>query len=334
MEDLIEDLICGRRVDSERLKKAITEFCDGEFPPEQLAALLVAMRCRGETAEQLVGFAQALISKAHTIEVDDQVVDHSGTGGDHSGSFNISTTAALLTAACGVPVAKHGNRSVTSQSGSSDVLQALGVNVNMEPTKAKACLDNTGFVFLFAPLYHPAFKQIAPVRQAMKIRTLFNVMGPLLNPARVKRQVIGVYDQQLLVIIAEAVLQLNNQRVMVVSSSDGMDEISMAAPSHAKLVEDGVIRDLVIDPKDFGFNYCGHGDLLGGDAQRNADITKAVLSGEQGPRTDCVVLNSAASIYVGGRVENLAQGVELARSVQQSGQAIKLLENVVSQSNA
>lgn len=334
MEDLIEDLICGRRVDSERLKKAISEFCDGDFPSEQLAALLVAMRCRGETAGQLVGFAQALIAKAHTIEVNDNVVDHSGTGGDHSGSFNISTTAALLTAACGVPVAKHGNRSVTSQSGSSDVLQALGVNIDLEPIKAKECLDKTGFVFLFAPLYHPAFKQIAPIRQALKIRTLFNIMGLLLNPARVKRQVIGVYDQQLLGVIAEAVSQLKNQRVMVVSSSDGMDEISMAAPSYAKVVEGGEIRDLVIDPKEFGFRYCTQGELMGGDAQVNADISKAVLVGEQGPKADCVVINSAASLYVGGKVEGLAQGVELARSVQKSGRAIELLEKVVSQSNA
>ena len=334
MEDLIEDLICGRSVNIDRLKNCLTRFCEGGFPPEQLAALLVAMRCRGETAEQLAAFAQALMSKANTIEVDDKVVDHSGTGGDHSGSFNISTTAAMLTAACGVPVAKHGNRSVTSKSGSSDVLQALGVNINLEPAKAKDCLDKTGFVFLFAPLYHPAFKHIAPIRQALKIKTLFNIMGPLLNPARVKRQVIGVYDRQLLGIIADAALKMDNQRIMVVSSSDGMDEISMAAPSYAKIVEHGAVHDMVIDPKDFGFSYCSHEDLQGGEASENAEILRAVLSGEQGPRADCVVINSAASLYVGAKVDSLAQGVELARSVQQSGKAIKILEKVVSQSNA
>ena len=329
MEELIEDLICGREVDVNRLKAYLVEFCAGHSPPEQLAALLTAMRCRGETAEQLAGFAEALMSQAHTIEVGDEVVDHSGTGGDHSGSFNISTTAALLTAACGVPVAKHGNRSVTSRSGSADVLEALGINVNLQPAQAKACLEQIGFVFLFAPVYHPAFKAIAPVRKALKIRTIFNIMGPLLNPARVKRQVIGVYDRALMDIIAEAVLRLDNRRIMVVSSSDGLDEISMAAPTYAKIVEDGQIRALEIEPREYGFSYCTHEDLKGGDADDNAQILRAVLGGEQGPRADCVVLNSAASLFVGGKVENLAEGVELARSVQQSGAALDLLKRLV-----
>lgn len=334
MEDLIEELIQGKEIDVNRLKGCLVEFCEGSYPPEQLAALLVAMRCRGETAEQLAGFAEALIGRANTIQVPDNVVDHSGTGGDHSGSFNISTTAALLTAACGVPVAKHGNRSVTSKSGSSDVLQALGVKVDLEPAKARECLEQTGFAFLFAPVYHPAFKHIAPIRQALKIKTIFNVLGPLLNPAKVKRQVIGVYDLDLMEMMAQAALQLDNKRIMVVSSSDGMDEISMAAPSYAKIVENGEIRDMRIEPKEYGFTYCTHEDLQGGDAEDNAEITRAVLSGEPGPKADCVVLNSAASLYVGGKVEDLAQGVELARSVQRSGKALDLLKQVVERSNA
>lgn len=329
MEQLIDDLITGREVATERLKNCLTEFCEGNSPPEQLAALLAVMRCRGETAEQLAAFAQALMAKANCIAVGDDVVDHSGTGGDHSGSFNISTTAALLTAACGVPVAKHGNRSVTSKSGSADVLEALGVDVNMPPERAQTCLEESGFVFLYAPVYHPAFKYIAPIRKALKIKTIFNILGPLLNPAKVKRQVIGVYDRHLMTVIAEAALQLNNLRVMVVSSTDGLDEISMAAPTNAKMVEDGGVRDMLIDPLDYGFAYCDLQQLKGGDAQDNAAILKAVLAGEIGPRADCVVLNSAASLYVGGKVGNLADGVELARSVQQSGKAIDLLNRVI-----
>lgn len=333
MEDLIEDLICGRAVATERLKNCLTQFCEGNSPPEQLAALLALMRCRGETADQLAGFAEAMMAKANTIEVGDHVVDHSGTGGDHSGSFNISTTAALLTAACGVPVAKHGNRSVTSKSGSADVLEALGIDVNLPPERAKQCLEETGFVFLYAPVYHPAFKHIAPIRKALKIKTIFNILGPLLNPARVKRQVIGVYNRDLMGVIAEAASQLNNLRVMVVSSADGLDEISMAAPTYAKIVEQGRMSEMHIDPLDFGFSYCHLEQLKGGDANDNAAILRAVLGGELGPRADCVVLNSAASLYVGGKVDNLAQGVELARSVQQSGKAIELLDKLIAFSN-
>lgn len=329
MEDLIEDLINDRDVDIGRLRDALGEFCEGQFPPEQLAALLVLMRCRGETPEQLAGFAEALMSKANTIDVADDVIDHSGTGGDHSGSFNISTTSALLTAACGVPVAKHGNRSVTSKSGSADVLEALGVDVNLGPDKAKQCLEQHGFVFLFAPVYHPAFKHIAPIRKALKIKTIFNIMGPLLNPAKVKRQVIGVYDKDLMDIIAEAVLQLDNERVMVVSSEDGLDEISLSAPTYAKVVENNSIRDMRIDPEDYGFSLCTWDDLKGGDAEDNAKILREVLGGGSGPQSDCVILNSSASLYVSGKVNSMAEGVELARSVQQSGKALELLQNLI-----
>ena len=329
MQDLLEDLIQGREVESQRIAGCLTGFFAGKVSPEQLAALLVLMRTRGETAEQLAAFAEAVLAQATPIEIPEQAIDQAGTGGDHSGSFNISTTAALLTASAGLPVAKQGNRSITSRSGSADVLEALGININLGPGKARDCLDKHGFCFLFAPVYHPAYKHVAPVRNALNIRTIFNVCGPLIHPGRLKRQVIGVYDRALINMVADAAVRLGKETIMVLSSTDGLDEISLAAPTQARVVEGKKITDLEIDPRDFGLPLCDLDALSGGTAEENAEITRGILSGEPGPRSDCAILNSAAALFVSGQARNLAEGVDMARAIQQSGKGLALIEALV-----
>ena len=330
MEDLINELIDNRTVNIAALKRSLGEFCDGQdYPPEQIAAMLVLLRCLGETSEQLAAFAETLLERALPINLPANAVSLAGTGGDHSGTFNISTAASLLTAACGVPVAKHGNRSVTSKCGSADVIEQLGLSTNLAPAAAEQCLKKYGFVFMFAPMYHPAFKYIAPVRKALKVRTLFNILGPLLTPGNLSRLLIGVFDRKLIDVVAGAALEMGHTRTMVVCSEDGLDEISLAGPSHAKIVENGKIVNKVINPEDYGFSLCSLEDLKGGDAEENAQIIRNILAGEKGNKSDCVVLNCAAGLYVSGKVEDLQDGVDLARSVQESGKGLILLENLM-----
>jgi anthranilate phosphoribosyltransferase len=329
VEHVIERLINGREVATTELKRIFGELCQGRpYPPEQLAALLVLMRARGETAEQLAGLAETILEQAVPIDVPAHATTIGGTGGDYAGTFNISTAAALLTAACGVPVAKHGNRAVSSQCGSGDVLEALGIPIDFGPADAEHSLAEHGFVFLAAPVYLPAFKYIAPVRAALKVPSIFNVIGPLLHPGHLKRQIIGVFDRSLQDKMAEALLRLGHVHTLVVTSADGLDEITVTGPTYAKEIVDDRIADLVIDPGDFGFTECSMQDLAGGDANENAQIIRDFFAGAKGSKSDCVILNTAFALYVSGKVTTPSEGVDMAQTAQQSGAALSFLNRL------
>jgi anthranilate phosphoribosyltransferase len=329
VEELIERLVDGHEVALSDLKKRLGEICDGrDYSPEQLAAFLVLLRARGETPEQLAAIAETLLERAIPVDIPPGATSLVGTGGDHAGTFNISTAASLLVAACGVPVAKAGNRSITSQCGSADVLEALGIPLDLGPDQAAQCIREQGFVFLFAIEYHPAFKYVAPVRNALKVRTVFNIMGPLVHPGNLKRLVVGVFDRELLDNMAHVFLTFDHERTLVVSSADGLDEITLSGPTYAKKVEHGRVSDMIIDPTEFGFSLCSIEDLKGGDASENAAIIRDIFGGARGPKADCTVLNTGFGLYVSGKVNDPAEGIELARSVQQSGSALEFLDSL------
>ena len=329
IESLIKDLVENRCIEVSDLRAFFAELCDGvPYPPEQLAALLVLLRARGETADQLAGIAEVLLERALPVDIPGAAVCLCGTGGDNSGTFNISTTASLLVAACGVPVAKHGSRSVTSKSGSADVLEELGIATDLGPERAAYSLENYDFTFLSAQIYHPSFKNISPVRKALKVRTIFNIIGPLLHPGGLKRQVIGVFDPGLLEVLAGALSRLGHIKTMVVCSDDMLDEISMTGISHAKLVEGDSITDLTINPEDYGFDLCSLADLKGGDARENAQIALEIFAGTKGPKSDCIVFNSGIALYLSGKTDTIEKGIEIARSVQESGMAMEFIERL------
>jgi anthranilate phosphoribosyltransferase len=329
IEDLLNDLIEDRDIELEDLKTCFGNFCDGvEYPPEQLAALLTLLRTRGETPEQLAGLAMTLLERAVPVNVPDDAFTLCGTGGDNTGSFNISTTASLLIAACGVPVAKHGSRSVTSKSGSADMLEELDIATDLGPERAEYVLKKYGFVFLFAQTYHPAFRYISPIRKALKVRTIFNIMGPLLHPGHVKRQIIGVFDPELVDKMATALSVLGHKKTLVVCSDDGLDEISLSGLTRARLVEGDSITKLTINPEEHGLKLCSMKDLKGGDASENARITRNIFAGEKGPKTDCVLLNCAVGLHLLNKVSSVTEGIELSRAVLESGKALELIENL------
>ncbi|MFA4872631.1 MAG: anthranilate phosphoribosyltransferase [Patescibacteria group bacterium] len=306
----------------------------GDYTPAQIAALLVALRIKGETAEEIVGFVRSL--RTHAIALPGahtEVFDTCGTGGDGRGTFNISTATALVVVACGVKVAKHGNRAVSSACGSADVLEALGVNINLTPAQASRCLEEAGIVFLFAPLYHPAFAKVGPVRKELGVRTLFNILGPLVNPAMPRRQIIGIADPAKMQIIAQTLRLLGSEHAMVVRSGDGHDELTTTATADAYEVKRGIIEKYVLDPQDYGFSHATNNDLRGGDVQENASIIRAVLSGEKGARLDTVLFNSGAALYVAGQAKDVGEGIAIAREAVTNGEATKLLEKFIEVSN-
>ncbi len=306
----------------------------GELTPAQIAALLVALRMKGETAEEIAGFVRSL--RTHAIALPGayaEVFDTCGTGGDGRGTFNISTATALVVAACGVKVAKHGNRAVSSVCGSADVLEALGVNINLTPAQASSCLDEVGIVFLFAPLYHPAFANVGSVRKELGVRTLFNIIGPLVNPAQPRRQIIGMADPAKMQIIAETLRLLRSEHAMVVRSGDGHDELTTTATADVYEVKRDTIEGYVLDPRQFGFTPARHDDLKGGEREVNAGCIRAVLSGEKGARLDTVLFNSGAALYVAGQAKHLGEGIVMAREAIQKGKALRVLERFVEVSN-
>ncbi len=306
----------------------------GELTSAQIAALLIALRMKGETAEELAGFVRSL--RTHAIALPSahaEVFDTCGTGGDGRGSFNISTATALVVAACGVKVVKHGNRAVSSACGSADVLEALGVNINLTPAQASRCLDEAGIVFLFAPLYHPAFANVGSVRKELGVRTIFNILGPLVNPAKPQRQIIGVSDAGKLKVIAEALQLLGMKRALVLRSKDGHDELTTTAPADVYEVRDAALHRYTLDPQEFGFAKATPDDLRGGEKEKNAGYIRAVLSGEKGARLDTVLFNSGAALYVAGQAKHVGDGIVMAREAIQKGKALRVLERFVEVSN-
>jgi anthranilate phosphoribosyltransferase len=330
----IERAVRGQEVPADLLEGAFAEIMSGDAPEAAIAGLLVALRTKGETVAELVAVARALRAAAVTAPcLDPRTVDTCGTGGDASGTFNISTTAAFVVAGAGVPVAKHGNRAASSKTGSIDVLEAAGVAVDLSVDASARILARVGIAPFFARRAHPAMRHVAPVRQALGIRTLMNCMGPLLNPLCVRLQLVGVYEAGLVPRLARALAELGAARALVVHGSDGLDEITTRGPTHAAWVEGGAVRGFEIDAAELGLARPEADALQGGDAQQNAAILRAVLAGEPGPRRDIVSVNAAGALWVAGAAPGLAAGLELARHSIDSGAAARALEELVRESN-
>jgi anthranilate phosphoribosyltransferase len=319
----------GGSLTEEQSRAAVMEMLEGEAADLEIASLLTAIAVRGETHEELTGFVQAMRTLVRPFPLSsaerDQLVDTCGTGGDHRGTFNISTGAALVAAAAGAKVAKHGNRGLTSNCGSADVLEALGVPVELEPEVSVECLRATGFMFLYAPHLHPAMKRVQPVRRALGFRTIFNLAGPLTNPAGAKAQVMGVFSSSKVAVVSEAMSRLGVRHAMVVHGMDGMDEITLNGESLVAEVRDRTVRLFRMHAGDAGLNQAPLGALAGGNAKRNAAILEQILRGETGPERDIVLLNAAAALCVSGLAESLSDGVGLGAEAVDSGAGLRLL---------
>ncbi|MBW3565522.1 MAG: anthranilate phosphoribosyltransferase [Acidobacteria bacterium] len=330
MKETIARLIGGDDLAADEVRELFGAMMDGELSEIQKTAVLVALRMKGETAEEIRGAAEAMRSRMSSIEVDTtHLVDTCGTGGDARGTVNISTIAAIVAAGAGARVAKHGNRAVSSSCGSADILRELGVNVLIDADQMKEVLRRVGIAFLFAPALHPAMAQMMPVRTELGVRTVFNVLGPLTNPARVKRQVLGVFASELVEPLAEVLLQLGAEHAMVVRGLDGMDEISTTAPTLVAEVRDGRVTTSQLDPESLGFERASLEDLRGGDAATNAGIAREVLNGDEGAVRDIVELNAGAALYVSGLARTIEDGIELAGESLDSGAARNTLDQLV-----
>ncbi len=318
-------IVDGGTLSMDGARDAMGEVMDGEATPAQLAALLMGLRMRGETIDELAGFATAMRERVVRVEAPDGAIDVVGTGGDGSGTFNISTTAALVAAAAGVPVAKHGNRAITSRAGSADVLDALGIRIDHDAASAGAALQEHGFAFMFAPRFHPAMKHAGPTRGEIGVRTAFNLLGPLTNPAGTRRQLLGVGDAAAAPRMAEVVRRLGTDRTFVIHG-DGIDELPLDGSGVAYIVADDAVERHVIDASALGFKRAATARLSGGTAEENARMTEAVLRGEPGIRRDVVLLNAAAALLVAGVVETMEEGIDRAALTIDAGLGVELLE--------
>ncbi len=334
IKNAIAKLIQGENLTFEEAYFTMHQIMSGEAEPVQIAGFLVGLRMKGETVHEIAGCAKAMIEKA--VKVDychENLTDTCGTGGDSVGTFNISTASAIVASAAGVKVAKHGNRAVSSKCGSADVLKELGVNIELNPEQAKICLEELGIAFIFAPLYHTAMKYAAPVRQSLGVRTVFNVLGPLTNPVGARKQVVGVFSENLTDKIAFVLKELGAKHTLVVHGAGGIDEISIAGHTKISELKDGNVKTYEIVPEDFGFKRWDINLILGGDAKVNAKIIKRVLDGEEGPQRDVVLLNSGAAIYVSGLASSISDGIKMAQEAIDSGRAKKKLEELVRLTN-
>ena len=314
----------------------MNEIMNGETSPTQNAAFLAALStksARAETTDEIAGCAAAMREHALKVETDMELFEIVGTGGDNAHSFNISTTSALVATAGGMKVAKHGNRAASSKSGAADCLEALGVNITIEPEQSKTLLEEIGICFLFAQKYHTAMKYVGPIRKELGIRTIFNILGPLANPAGPVYQIMGAYDESLLPSMAKVLSNLGVKRGMVVYGQDRLDEISASAPTTVCEIDNGTFKNYVITPEEFGMERCTKEDLVGGTPQENAEITRAILNGEKGPKRNAVLLNAAAALYVAGKADSMADGVKLAEKVIDTGLAKAQLERFIKLSN-
>jgi anthranilate phosphoribosyltransferase len=313
----------------------MNQIMTGEATPLQVAAFLTALRMKGETVEEITGAARVMREKAHRVNVGSKtVLDTCGTGGDQKGTFNISTTSAFVVAGAGVPVAKHGNRSVSSQSGSADVLGALGVKVDAPKERVEQCISKIGIGFLFAPLLHEAMKYAVQPRRDIGIRTIFNLLGPLTNPAMARYQLIGIYSGELVGMIAHVLKNLGSDRAMVVHGIEGLDEISLCGPTKVAELRDGTVKEYTIEPEQLGLKRCGLEALRGGSAEESAVMVRAVLDAKPGPARDVVLLNSGAALYVSGSAATLQDGLALAAQSIDSGSARQKLQQLVEMTNA
>ena len=335
IQEAIRDLIAGADLGRAKTRAVMDQIMSGQATDAQIGAFLVALRIKGETIDEIVGCAEVMREKATPIAtVRSNLIDTCGTGGDASGTFNISTAVAFVACGAGLAVAKHGNRSISSHCGSADVLAALGVNIEAAPEKVGECIDEVGIGFLFAVALHGAMKHAIGPRRELATRTVFNILGPLTNPAGAKRQLLGAFDSALTEPLARVLGELGSERALVVHGSDGLDEITLTGPTQASELRDGQISTRQIHPGDFGLQTVSAEALKGGDAAYNARILRGVLDGEEGPQRDVVLLNAAAAIVVGGLAEDMTAGLEVARASIDSGKARQALDRLIEVSNA
>lgn len=321
----LESIINGTSLEQSQAKDLMLSIMSGELDDTQIAGLLVAIRSKGETVPEICGFVEAMRASMNDLNLDFEAIDLCGTGGDSSNTFNISTTAAFVAAGAGLKVAKHGNRSISSKSGSADVLQALGVSVDLQPDQTKENIHKFGLGFLFAPLFHPAMKYVMPARKALGIRTVFNLLGPLCNPCRIKRQVVGVYAKQWVVPLAEVLAELGAEHIIVVHGLNGMDEFSLSHPSYIAEWHQNKMDVREFDPQSLNLKLTEMSKIEGSDPSQNAIITRSILEGEKGPRRDIVVLNAAAAIRI-GLDTSWADSIQLAIQAIDNGAALNVLE--------
>ena len=326
----LKEIIAGTDLSEEQMSQMILEIFSGNITDSQIGAFMGALSTKGETFEELTGAAKAMRKKAKRIQVNKSVVlDTCGTGGDGTNTFNISTTTALVVSGCGVSVAKHGNRSVSSQCGSADLLEALGVNLNLHPEIVEACIRDIGIGFLFAPLYHGAMKFAAVARKEVGIRSVFNMLGPLTNPAGANCQLLGVYAPELTEMFAQALKAMGTKRAFVVHGHDGLDEISVCAPTRISALTDGIIKTYDLSPEQFFNHTADMNDLAGGSPADNAEITSRILNGEKGPKRDVVLLNAGAALVVAGKTADVKEGIHMAEATIDSGAAADKLQQLI-----
>ncbi len=335
IQEAIQALIAGADLDREKARAVMDQIMSGGATDAQIGAFLVALRIKGESVDEIVGCAEGMREKATPIETArTDLIDTCGTGGDGSGTFNISTTVAFVACGAGLAVAKHGNRSISSQCGSADVLSEMGVNIEASPEQVGECIDEVGIGFLFAVALHGAMRHAIGPRKELATRTVFNVLGPLTNPAGARRQLIGVYDGSLTEKLAGVLNELGSERAFVVHGSDGLDEITLTGPTKLSELNNGRVSTREICPEDFGLERVAAEALAGGDAARNAEILRMVLDGKTGPQRDVVLLNAAAAIAAGGLAEDMATAINMARESIDSGKARQALDRLVEVSNA
>jgi len=334
LKGLIAKAATGATLTREEAARGFDTMMSGEATPSQMGALLMALRVRGETVDEITGAVTAMRHKMLPVRAPADAIDVVGTGGDASGSYNISTCAAFIVAGAGVPVAKHGNRALSSRSGAADVLAALGVNIELSPERIGDCIKEAGIGFMFAPAHHPATKNVGPTRAELGTRTIFNLLGPLSNPAGVKRQMVGVFSRQWIEPLAQVLKNLGSEAAWVVHGSDGLDEITTSGPTHVAALEDGTVRTFEIAPEEIGLARVKPEALRGGDAYTNARALADVLKGKSCPFRDVAVLNAAAGLVVAGRAKELKQAIALAQQAIDSGAAQGRLERLIAVSNA
>lgn len=336
IKEAIAKLVNGENLTLEEARKATDDILSDKATNAQISAYLTALRVKGETVDEIVGCAITVKDKASHIRPNcGKYVDFVGTGGDGTNTFNISTTAAFVIAAAGIPVAKHGNRAVSSKSGSADVLEKLGVNIMLEPNQVEDCIEKAGIGFMFARTFNKSMKNVGAVRSELGVRTVFNVLGPLSNPSDASMQIVGVYDRNLTNPLANVMLKMGVERGMVVNGiSNGMDEISTISETAISEIKDGTVTDYIISPEEMGLKRAKESEILGGTAEENAEITISILKGEKGAKRDIVLLNSAAAFYCGGKAESLKDGINAAAEIIDSGKAYEKYRRLVEVSNS
>ena len=337
IKEAIEKIVNKKDLTYDEAYAVMNEIMNGETSATQNAAFLSALStksAKAETTDEIAGCAAAMREHATGVDTGMDIFEIVGTGGDNAGSFNISTTSALVAAAGGMKVAKHGNRAASSLCGTADCLEALGVNINQDPELCKKLLQEVGMCFFFAQKYHTSMKYVGAIRRELGFRTVFNILGPLTNPARPSRQLLGVYDEYLVIPLAQVLVSLGVKKGMVVYGQDKLDEISMSAPTTVCEINNGWYKSYTITPEQFGLERCTREDLRGGSPAENAELTRAVLRGEKGAKRDAGLLNAGASLYIGEKADSIAQGIELAREIIDSGRAEQLLEKFIRISNS